>query len=385
VHEPHGENEYFAYDTMGRRALARYCTSNDGNFSSHLCKTETTAFNYVDGNIIERRGATNTFDTYRTISFSESGALGLFARTARNLTSPPLDPVTPEFCRFFFLNDSMGNVNATVDPNGNVEYQVFDAFGNLMGGGTMMNCDPASARMAASGRAQWRGAEGSQTDYNSSDLNANASEVNRYYWPTSHKRFTKKTSGLVFMQNRFYDPGTGRFTQKDILALGIETFVYGQNNRWVYCANDPVNCSDPTGLFSFSWAGAGMMAAGLAMIAAGVVTMAASPLTAFAGMAMIAGGMSSILFGLADMATSCKDKATLTRAALAFALMAAALTAASVVGAALVGAAGEAAVAAGIATKASLPVVAQGTKWAIAVGGLSGLAGGVIRTSQLLN
>jgi len=143
----------------------------------------------------------------------------------------------------------MGNVNATVDPNGNVEYQVFDAFGNLMGGGTMMNCDPASARMAASGRAQWRGAEGSQTDYNSSDLNANASEVNQYYWPTSHKRFTKKTSGLMFMQNRFYDPGTGRFTQKDPVAFGMETIFNGQNNRWVYCANDPVNCSDPSGLF----------------------------------------------------------------------------------------------------------------------------------------
>jgi len=56
-------------------------------------------------------------------------------------------PGAPEFCKYFFLNDSMGNVRATVDPSGNVQYQVYDAFGLEMGGGTLMKCNPTSQRM----------------------------------------------------------------------------------------------------------------------------------------------------------------------------------------------------------------------------------------------
>jgi len=48
-----------------------------------------------------------------------------FARTARNFVDPPPPsgpyvPGAPEFCTYFFLIDSMGNVNATVDPNRDV-------------------------------------------------------------------------------------------------------------------------------------------------------------------------------------------------------------------------------------------------------------------------
>ncbi|MFF5251217.1 RHS repeat-associated core domain-containing protein [Streptomyces leeuwenhoekii] len=51
-------------------------------------------------------------------------------------------------------------------------------------------------------------------------------------------------SGLYKMGARYYDPALGRFTQPD--PSGQE------NNPYLYATGDPVNHSDPTGLFSFS-------------------------------------------------------------------------------------------------------------------------------------
>ena len=49
-------------------------------------------------------------------------------------------------------------------------------------------------------------------------------------------------SGLQYMRNRYYDPGTGRFTQQDPIGLAGGLNLYG------FAAGDPVNFSDPFGL-----------------------------------------------------------------------------------------------------------------------------------------
>ncbi|HET8655017.1 MAG TPA: PKD domain-containing protein [Longimicrobiaceae bacterium] len=49
-------------------------------------------------------------------------------------------------------------------------------------------------------------------------------------------------SGLMYRRNRYYDPGTGRFTQEDPIGLAGGLNLYG------YAAGDPVNFSDPFGL-----------------------------------------------------------------------------------------------------------------------------------------
>ncbi|MFB8105881.1 RHS repeat-associated core domain-containing protein [Streptomyces sp. NPDC056007] len=51
------------------------------------------------------------------------------------------------------------------------------------------------------------------------------------------------TSGLYKMGARYYDPNLGRFTQPD--PSGQET------NTYLYASGDPVNRTDPTGLFGF--------------------------------------------------------------------------------------------------------------------------------------
>jgi RHS repeat-associated protein len=62
--------------------------------------------------------------------------------------------------------------------------------------------------------------------------------------------FTRPSTGLVYMQARYYDPAVGRFTQLDPVRYGPELFATGQNNRWTYCANDPVNATDTNGEWS---------------------------------------------------------------------------------------------------------------------------------------
>jgi RHS repeat-associated protein len=47
-------------------------------------------------------------------------------------------------------------------------------------------------------------------------------------------------TGLRLLGHRFYDPGIGRFLTRDPVKDG--------RNWYVYCANDPVNGADPTGL-----------------------------------------------------------------------------------------------------------------------------------------
>jgi RHS repeat-associated protein len=50
-------------------------------------------------------------------------------------------------------------------------------------------------------------------------------------------------SGLLYMRARYYDPDTGRFLSED--PLGLE----GGVNLYVYAGNNPVNYSDPSGLW----------------------------------------------------------------------------------------------------------------------------------------
>jgi len=90
------------------------------------------------------------------------------------------------------------------------------------------------------GSFNWRGGEGSITDRVTQDMQDTET------WGLRWSAYTRPSTGLIYMQNRYYEPETGRFTQPDPVPYGMEV-SWGQNNRWVYSANDPVNLTDPTG------------------------------------------------------------------------------------------------------------------------------------------
>ena len=53
----------------------------------------------------------------------------------------------------------------------------------------------------------------------------------------------RDASGQMYMRNRYYDPGTGQFTQPDPIGIAGGLNVYG------FAAGDPVTYNDPFGLW----------------------------------------------------------------------------------------------------------------------------------------
>jgi RHS repeat-associated protein len=67
-------------------------------------------------------------------------------------------------------------------------------------------------------------------------------DANPDSWSGDLVNQSRDISGQIYMRNRYYDPGTGRFTQEDPIGLSGGLNVYG------FAAGDPVNHSDPFGL-----------------------------------------------------------------------------------------------------------------------------------------
>ena len=75
---------------------------------------------------------------------------------------------------------------------------------------------------------------------------------------TNPKRFTSyersAPTGLDYAVNRTYDSKQGRFTQVDPSEMGAVSLAAPQTlNLYAYCANDPINHLDPSGLGFFSF------------------------------------------------------------------------------------------------------------------------------------
>jgi len=62
------------------------------------------------------------------------------------------------------------------------------------------------------------------------------------------------TTGLDYAINRHYDAQQGRFTQVDPIGMRSVSLANPQTlNLYAYCANDPINHTDPSGLGFFSF------------------------------------------------------------------------------------------------------------------------------------
>ena len=61
-----------------------------------------------------------------------------------------------------------------------------------------------------------------------------------------------RSTNWVKFGHRWYSVGTGRFTQRDTLDAPLDP---GNANRYTFAGNDPINYSDPLGLYSWAQAG----------------------------------------------------------------------------------------------------------------------------------
>jgi len=289
--------EIYAYNLFGDRIGVLHSSNLTGGDNLYDAGWQSSRFvrtyDYVDGRILVERESDlhGSPPDERFVSVYTWGPMGLISRRGVSVRDGHWDPAGGEDCDpgpgtvmsgafvydnrdvmqdYTYMADHMGNIAALVDGESETaRRQVFDAFGNNIGGYIQFRCaadhdwtdnpwhnghpadppippcpnNPAepTERMQA-GSFNWRGSEGSITDRVAEDMPD--TEENTVRWSA----YTRPSTGLVYMQARYYEPETGRFTQSDPMPYGFETMLSGQNNRWTYCTNDPVNCSDPTGM-----------------------------------------------------------------------------------------------------------------------------------------
>jgi len=84
-------------------------------------------------------------------------------------------------------------------------------------------------------------------DANNNQLSASAFGVRHLF--TGQQWYQEL--GLYDLRNRFYSPDLGRFLQPDPIGF------WGGRNLYRYCRNNPVNSTDPLGLFNWKQFGQG--------------------------------------------------------------------------------------------------------------------------------
>lgn len=139
------------------------------------------------------------------------------------------DTVTQYDVQYDILPDLFGGTtgvmtegNQTLTPT----FQHFDAFGVRL-----TDAISGSGPSVTGDVYRWRSQEGSETG-----------EYEAETHPAGGGRYGVS---LIYMQTRDYDPETGRFLTPD--ALYISSLTTQGMNRYIYCNNDPINFSDPTG------------------------------------------------------------------------------------------------------------------------------------------
>jgi RHS repeat-associated protein len=164
----------------------------------------------------------------RTYYVSEDGAV--YAEFSESGAS-----TTPLWSKsYIYLGDRL---LSTVTPNGGgvaTEYQHPDRLG------TRLVTNPASGTSF----------EQVTLPYGTALASESTGSTNRRF--TTYDR--SATTGLDYAVNRHYDPLQGRFTQVDPDSMNATSLENPQTlNLYSYCANDPVNNTDPSGLGFFSF------------------------------------------------------------------------------------------------------------------------------------
>ena len=125
--------------------------------------------------------------------------------------------------------------------NGSTYYYVFNGQGDVIG-----ITDGYGNMLARYTYDAW-GKPLTITDGAGADVSGNASHIANVNPFRYRGYYYDKESGLYYVGSRYYDPQTGRFINAD----GYVSTGQGLtgNNMFAYCGNDPINRSDPSGLF----------------------------------------------------------------------------------------------------------------------------------------
>ncbi len=207
---PGGDRQY-AYDFAGR--LVSFLDVDSNLAAYRYDALGRRIFKTLDGRIVTRF----LYDGDRLVEERD----GAGALVASYLNGPGTDEVISRrrwtagaWADLFYHTNALGSVTAVTGSTGTVvERYRYDAFGQV----TFL--DPASGAIL------------------SSAVFNNLLFTGRYYDPESR---------LYDYRARTYHPYLGRFLQRDPLGEAVSP------NLYAYAAGNPINATDPTGLFTFS-------------------------------------------------------------------------------------------------------------------------------------
>lgn len=198
---------------------------------------------------------------------------------------------------YTYLGDSMLSTSSNVNGSESVEYNHPDRLGT---------------RVITNQQTPMSYSEQTTLPFGTA-LNGESSITNNKKRFTSYDRSDR--TGLDYAVNRNYDSKQGRFTQVDPIKMGASSLAAPQTlNLYSYCGNDPINHTDPSGLF---W-GFFKKLVKWVMVAVAVVV---AVMTIVAAPATLAGVLSAISAG-ANAASQVLTAAGFRKAGLIFGLIA---------------------------------------------------------------
>ncbi|MFQ8600261.1 MAG: RHS repeat domain-containing protein [Oscillospiraceae bacterium] len=178
----------------------RYSYTNDGMRLYKLVNGVRTNFYYDAGRLVgQQTGGVNTFFYYNgddeLVGLEHGGEV------------------------YYFTKNAQGDIVGIYDKQGALQAQyVYDTWGKVVA---------------------VQDADGNEITDPNHIGHANPIRYRGYYYDNE--------TGYYYLQTRFYNPEWGRFLNADAIAgiVGIEN----DHNVFSYCKNNPVNCTDPLGLY----------------------------------------------------------------------------------------------------------------------------------------
>ena len=142
-------------------------------------------------------------------------------------------------------------------------------------------------------------------DGNGDDLTSGVGVLNPFRY---RSYYYDEETDLYYLQTRYYDPEVGRFISQDDVSYLAPDSINGLN-LYVYCSNNPVMATDPTGtsewweFWKWDWAKIGMIALSVLEIAGGIALIVCTTgIGASFGATLIGMGGGSIIDGFINEA-----------------------------------------------------------------------------------
>jgi len=245
---PVKEVQYF-YDALGRRIQKTIVDHSDSS------KSLTRRYVYNGAEILMEYNGENDLLVHYDHSGLRTDDVQGFSVTSEGVSAG----LAPSAGSYRYLKDALGSITEIVDADANlVQRYEYSAYGKIL--------------------SIWNGA--------GADISSNPVVKTSY---TFTGREHDDESGLYYYRARYYDPGTGRFLQKDPSPGKMETPIT-LINSYEYSGNMPFSRTDPTGRF--------FIAAAFAIIASFAADVAVT--AAISG--LVAGLFGGILEGAVIMA-----------------------------------------------------------------------------------